>query len=178
MVKCHDRRGKFNPTAAKALGVDRTDFKLLAAGQTITTASGSVVRPDMVLGDPLPGSGIIIADIPSVEYLSPFLNRPELDNESLMANMTLIYWILGPGLASHPDLASFIASHPSIQHHLCSTDTCPNMVTHPGAAAVQVKLRVVDPRRFPLCTYDNKVPYPSPPGTPPSASAARDQPRR
>ncbi|PHH62137.1 hypothetical protein CDD80_1384 [Ophiocordyceps camponoti-rufipedis] len=45
MVKCHDRRGKFNPTAAKALGVDRTDFKLLAAGQSITTSSGSLTSP-------------------------------------------------------------------------------------------------------------------------------------
>ncbi|PFH63131.1 hypothetical protein XA68_17775 [Ophiocordyceps unilateralis] len=162
MVKCHDRRGKFNAPAAVALGVEKRNFKYLAAGQSVTSTDGKTVTPDMVLGDPLPGSGIIVADVPSPDFVEAFMRRPEWKSKELMSHMVIMYWILGPALSSDSRILAFIHTHAHIKHVFCADDTCPNMVTHPGAAELLVKLRRIDPARFPLCEFDNSVSYPAP----------------
>ena len=163
IVKCHDRRGKFNAPAAKELGVKPQDFKLLTSGQNATGKDGRIVTPDMVLGESQPGKGIIVADIPSQDFMLSFMERPEWNTSELMEHVAVMYWLLGPGMAEDARVHSFIQKHPQIKHVFCAEDTCPNMVTHPGAAEIQVKLRRIDPQRFPLAKFDNTVKYPAPP---------------
>ncbi|RDA94848.1 hypothetical protein CP533_4236 [Ophiocordyceps camponoti-saundersi (nom. inval.)] len=167
IVKSHDRRGKFNHPAAVALGVHKTDFKHLAAGKSVPGKDGIVVTPDQVLGTPLPGNGFVVADIPSSDFVDPFMERPEWEDANLMANMLTVYWILGPGLSSDRRILDFVHKQAHIRHVFCAADTCPNMISHGTAAALQAKLRAIDPERFPLSVFDNKVSYPSPaPGSP------------
>ena len=163
IVKCHDRRGKFNASAAKAYGVKPQNFKLLTAGQDVEAEDGRVITPDMVLGDPQPGKGIIIADIASPDFLDSFMERPEWKTPDIMENISVMYWILGRGLSSEHSILRFTEKHSHIKHIFCAQDTCPNMITHPGAAEVQTKLRKIDPERFPLPKFDNSVRYPAPP---------------
>ncbi|ODA76973.1 hypothetical protein RJ55_07490 [Drechmeria coniospora] len=162
IIKCHDRRGKFNAAEASRLGVKVQDFKLLTAGQNAQGKDGLTVTPDMVLGEPQPGRGIVVADIPSPDFIAPFMERPEWDSSELMAYVAVMYWILGPTIAEDARVQSFIAKHADIKHVFCAEDTCPNMVTHPGAAEMQVKLRRVDPKRFPLTKFVNTVQFPAP----------------
>ncbi|KAM4057137.1 beta-lactamase superfamily protein [Hirsutella rhossiliensis] len=163
VLKCHDRRGKFNAPIATELGVKREDFKRLAVGESVPGKDGTTVTPDMVLGERQPGHGIVVADIPSHDFVDAFMERPEWQSAELMAHIAMMYWILGPGLAGDPRVQSFIQKHPQVKHVFCADDTCPNMITHPGPAEVQVKLRRIDPQRFPLLDYDNAVKYPAPP---------------
>ncbi|RCI14879.1 hypothetical protein L249_6577 [Ophiocordyceps polyrhachis-furcata BCC 54312] len=162
IVKCHDRRGKFDAPAAAALGVHKTKFKLLTGGESVPGKDGMTVTPDMVLGSPLPGNGVVIADIPSPDYVDGFIQRPEWEDAELMSNMMAMYWILGPGLSSDRRILDFVRRQAHTRHVFCADDTCPNMISHGTAAALHVKLRAIDRQRFPLSVYDNTVSYPSP----------------
>lgn len=159
IMKCHDRRGKFNAKVAKDLGIKPQDFKLLAAGEPVTTESGTVVTPDMVLGERQPGKGFAVADIGSRDFLDGFFERPEWSNDEIMSNVTSMYWILGDGLVSDPKIQQFIKAHPDIKHVLCASNTCPNMVSNASSAEMLAKLRHIDPERFPIVNFDNTIKY-------------------
>ncbi|EGR48534.1 Hypothetical protein TRIREDRAFT_61701 [Trichoderma reesei QM6a] len=161
IVKSHGRRGKFNAPMAKSLGVEPRDFKLLTAGESVQGKDG-LVTPEMVLGEPQPGRGLIVADIASQDLVEPFMARPEWKSAELMDNIAVMYWILGPNLSGDARIQQFIQEHATIKHIFCADDTCPNMITHPGAAAIQAKLRRIDPERFPLLKFENTVQYPAP----------------
>ena len=163
IVKPHDRRGKINASLAKALGVQGQDFRPLAEGRAVTLANGTVVKPEMVMGDKIPGKGFIVADIESRDFLDNFMARPEWDDRPLMRNIHVIYWVLGPGMAQQPRIQDFVKARPSIKHIFCSRDTCPDMIIHPRGADFQIKLRAVDPDRFSVPYHDNTINYPAPP---------------
>lgn len=162
IMKCHDRRGKFNAQAAKELGVKPPSFKLLVAGETVTTAAGTVVTPDMVLGERQPGKGIAVADIGSSDFLEAFFERPEWTNVEIMSHVTTMYWILGEGLASDAKIQQYIKTHPDMKHIICSPNTCPNMISNPSSAEMLAKLRHIDPERFPYVNFDNTIDYDTP----------------
>lgn len=155
IVKCHGRRGKFNPTAAKALGVKPQDFKVLASGQNAQGKDGITVTPDMVLGEPQPGKGFIVADIATRDVLDPFMDRPEWSNPELMADIVAMYWIVGPGLANDAQIQKFVKEHPQMKHIFFAEDISPNVISLVGPAELQTKLRCIDPDRYPLLKYDN-----------------------
>lgn len=157
IVKCHDRRGKFNAPAAKALGVEPFNFKLLTQGQSVQGKDGNTVTPDMVLGEPQPGKGFIVADLTGRDFLQSFLDRPEWTNAEMMSNVAAMYWILGPNMASDPQIQTFVKEHPQIKHVFCANETCPNMISLAGPAELQTKLRRIDPERFTLLKFDNAV---------------------
>ncbi|GAO13108.1 uncharacterized protein UV8b_03496 [Ustilaginoidea virens] len=167
IVKCRDRRGKFNVAVAKECGVEPVDFKLLIEGQPVEGKNGRIVTPEMVLGDPILGKGIIVADIASLDFLDSFMERPEWRTPEMMANISVMYWILGLDLdsdvASRERILRFTEEHAQMKHVFCSRETCPNMITHTGAAEIQAKLRRIDPQRFPLPKFDNRVQYSGPP---------------
>ncbi|EJP61256.1 metallo-beta-lactamase superfamily protein [Beauveria bassiana ARSEF 2860] len=166
IMKCHDRRGKFNAQAAKDLGVKPQSFKLLTAGETVTTDSGTVVTPDMVLGERQPGRGIAVADISSRDFLDAFFERPEWTNAEIMAEVKTMYWVLGDGIVADPKIQQYIKAHPDIKHVLCSPNTCPNMISNSSSAETLAKLRRVDPDRFPFVAFDNTVDYAVPDNVP------------
>ena len=162
IIKCHDRRGKFDPVTAQSFGVKPINFKHLVAGKTVMGENGVEVTPDMVLGEQKSGHGIIVADIESQDFLDAFMDRPEWANNTLMGNIVMMYWILGPGLAQDPKIQQFVKKHSKIKHVLCAPEACPNMLSNPSAAQMQMKLRRLDADRFPLLQYDNTVQYPAP----------------
>ncbi|KAF4981353.1 hypothetical protein FZEAL_2838 [Fusarium zealandicum] len=164
IVKCHDRRGKFNPVKAKELGVVVGDFRKLTLGETVNGKDGVAVTPGMVLGDPQLGNGFVVADIESRDFVDSFLERPEWTNSELMSNVATFYWILGSGLANDVRILRFIQEFPKQKHVFCASDTCPNMITLAGPGELQTKLRRIDPERFTLLKYDNTVKVPLPPG--------------
>ncbi|KAH8738125.1 hypothetical protein BGZ61DRAFT_439634 [Ilyonectria robusta] len=163
IVKCHERRGKFNPSAAKKLGVKVQDFKLLTAGCAVEGTDGTVT-PEMVLGDPQPGKGFIVADIESRDFLDSFIERPEWSNSDLMSDIVSMYWILGSGMANDVRIKKFVQDHPKIKHIFCASDTCPNMIALAGPGELQTKLRRIDPERFTLLKYENAVKGEAPKG--------------
>ena len=162
IFKTLGRRGKFDRKTAEKLKVNVRDYKVLAAGQSVQNQDGETVTPDMVLGDARPGTGAIFADIESRDFLDPFFDRPEWQNEELMAQISVMFWILGPGLVNEPKVQDFILKHKNMKHVLCAPETSPNMLTNSGAATLQMRLRRIDPERFDVFQHTNTVSYPAP----------------
>lgn len=76
------RPGRFHPETARALGVpEGPAFARLQAGEPVTTADGTTVRPDQVLGPPRPGI--------SMAYVTD--TRPCSGGRALAADADLLY---------------------------------------------------------------------------------------
>lgn len=157
IVKTHDRRGKFDVKAAQALDVPRELYKNLTQGIEVQNNKGETIKPEQVLDEPTPGRGFIVADISGTDFVESFVERSEWSNETLMANVVAIYWLLAPGLSTHPKIKKMMEDHSSIRHVICSEDACPNMVSNPSPAELQMKLRRIDPERYPVPKFQNKV---------------------
>ncbi|KAI1500400.1 beta-lactamase-like protein [Biscogniauxia marginata] len=169
IVKGHQRRGKFNPQAAESLGVPRVEYKLLTRGENVTGKDGIVVTPDMVLGKPVEGTGFAIVDLPDTSYVETLVSRPEWSNGQIINGIKVIFWILGRDVVSDTRLQAFMQKMSSVGHIVSSPDSCPNMITLESAAAQAYKLRCIDPDRFPLPIYSNKLSLSNIP-TPPTSS--------
>ncbi|EFQ26981.1 metallo-beta-lactamase superfamily protein [Colletotrichum graminicola M1.001] len=157
VVKNRGRRGKFNPDVAKELGVEPHNFKHLAAGRTVVGKTGKEVIPDMVLGKPAKPVGFAVIDIANTSFIESFLGRSEWQNESLMANVPIFYWILGQSVIDDPRIQTFIKKRPLVKHVIMAPDASPNMVSMESYALLHAKLRRIDPDRFPPLNYDNTV---------------------
>lgn len=177
IVKCQDRRGKFNPVKAKELGVVPSSFGKLTAGHSVTGKDGMTVTPDMVLGETQRGKGFAVVDIESRDFLDSFFERPEWSNAELMSHIVTVYWILGTGMANDARIQQFVSDHPDQKHIFCASDTCPNVISLSGPSELQTKLRRIDPDRFSLLQYDNAVKgnIPSGPSVEPAQAGSKDQ---
>lgn len=155
IVKNHDRRGKFDPKKAAQFDIQKKDYSSLTRGESVTAKDGSTVTPEMVLGDTVLGKGFAVVDIPDVSYIEPLVNRPEWSIAEIMANVCVMFWLLGPDVAADPRLQSFMKDHPKIRHTVCSGDTAPNMIALESVATQAYKLHSIDPERFPLPYHSN-----------------------
>ncbi|KAF4838610.1 Ribonuclease Z 1 [Colletotrichum tropicale] len=157
IVKNRGRRGKFNPQLAKQYGIKPFEFKHLAAGKTVKGADGVDVTPDMVLGERIKPCGFALVDIPNLSAVESFLARPEWKNSSLMEDVPIFYWLLGPTVIDDTRIQSFMRERPDVNHIVLAPQTSPNMVTIESCAILLAKLRRIDPDRFPLLNFDNSV---------------------
>ena len=157
IVKTADRRGKFDVKAAQALGVRKADYSALTQMREVTNESGEIVKPEQVLGEPIPGKGFAVADISGPDFIESFVARPEWFNKQMMANVVAIYWLLAPGLATHPKIKKMMDDLPDTRHIICSSDACPNQISLAKPAELQMMLRRIDPARYPIPQYQNQV---------------------
>ncbi|KAI2612991.1 uncharacterized protein GGS25DRAFT_145126 [Hypoxylon fragiforme] len=157
IVKTYDRRGKFNPKVAEQHNVAKFDYKLLASGRDVVGKDGVVVTSAMVLGETVPGNGFAIVDLPDASYIDGLVNRPEWRSEEIMKGIHVIFWTLGLGLKEDPRLLQFMEARPEIRHIVTSPDSCPNRISFDSVSAQALKLRCIDPDRFPLPNYNNQV---------------------
>ncbi|KAK7940820.1 uncharacterized protein PG986_013207 [Apiospora aurea] len=155
IVKNHDRRGKFDPKKAAQFDIQKKDYSSLTRGESVTAKDGTVVTPEMVLGDTVLGKGFAVVDIPDVFYIEPLLNRPEWSNAEIMDNVCVMFWLLGPDVATDARLQSFMKDQAKVRHIVCSGDTAPNMIALESVATQAYKLHSIDPERFPLPYFSN-----------------------
>jgi ribonuclease Z len=155
IVKCHDRRGRFNPDEAIRLGVQKPDFKKLAAGETVLGKDSVPVTPDMVLAAPVKGHGFAIVDIPSEDLLQELVTRPEFSNPTIMENIDVMYWILADSVSlDNPTVQQFMRAHSSVKHTVLDGRVCPNIPALEDPMAQMIKMNRIDERRFPLPSFD------------------------
>ncbi|KAK9795634.1 hypothetical protein SCARD494_04605 [Seiridium cardinale] len=158
VVKGYDRRGKFDVKEAQKYAIEKSCYKKLTAGETVTAQDGVVVTPEMVLGKTVLGQGFAVLEIPDTSYIEALVNRPEWANDEMMRGIDSAFWILGPGLANDSRLQAFMQKTSSMRHIICSGDVAPNMLALESAATQTYKLHQIDPDRFPLPHYSNVEP--------------------
>lgn len=150
------RRGKFKVQEALRLGVAKPDFSKLTAGMTVKGANGVDVTPEMCVEDTIEGRGFAVIDLPDLSYVEPFLAQQEWTTESLVKNVDVMYWMLGPNVAEDQRIQDYMSSRQQIRHNVFSPDASPNYIAMDGAAGNMIKSHEIDPERFPLPVYSNK----------------------
>jgi ribonuclease Z len=165
IIKGHPQRGKFNTKAAIDLGVKPgPNFQRLTLGESVTTDTGSIVTPEMVLGPTKEANGFAIVELPTTAYVGPLLRREEWSWKEVMAGVAAIVWILGPGVVEDKKLQKFMADRNEIKHIVSSQDCCPNYLALESPASAAIRLNLLDAERFPVPNYNNDVSGPQPAG--------------
>ncbi|KAG4426223.1 hypothetical protein IFR04_000689 [Cadophora malorum] len=160
-IKNHPQRGKFNPKVAKELGVTPgSDFSKLTGGQSVTTAAGNVVTPDMVMAKGSEGGGFAVIELPDTSFVGPLISRPEWTSSHVMPGIGAVIWILGPGVVQDSILQAFMRGHSELKHIVSCKDTCANYLALESPAAAAIRLHLVDAERFPIPKFCNDPPLP------------------
>ncbi|KAG8165546.1 hypothetical protein KVR01_004098 [Diaporthe batatas] len=150
------RRGKFKLQEALRLGVAKPDFSKLTAGETVKGAGGVDVTPEMCIEPTIEGRGFAVIDLPDLSYVEPFLARPEWTTESLVKNVDIMYWMLGPNVAQDQRIRDYMKAHQAVRHNVFAPGISPNYISMEGAAGNSIKSHQIDPDRFPLPVYSNE----------------------
>ncbi|EAQ91458.1 hypothetical protein CHGG_03393 [Chaetomium globosum CBS 148.51] len=157
IVKCHPRRGKFDVNAATSLGVQKTDFKKLTKGESVPGKDGSVVTPNMVMGDQIEGRGFAVIDLTSQDLIDDLLNRHEWSNPEIMQGIDTVYWILSDGITlESPGVSQFIKTLSSAKHIVLGSAVCPNVPALESPTSQLIKMNSIDRDRFPLPVFDSQ----------------------
>lgn len=164
IIRCQQRRGKFLVEKAKALNLPvgplRND---LARGLDVQLKDGTIITPEMVLDKARDGKGVVVADLPSQDYIHGLVGRPEWKAVEVMTGVEAVIWILGSGVSQNEELQNFIHDHKHLKHIISSPDHCPNYLAFSSSAAVSSRLNQLDPLRYPIPLHDNvTLPYHGP----------------
>lgn len=156
IVRLYPQRGKFQPEKARSLNVHYLIYQALQQGFTVKSRDGATVTPDMVLAPSRPGGGFAMVDLPSAEYITELLSRPEWKMPRIMDGLQAIIWNLGPNVASNSSLRTFFHQHRTIKHIVTAPDISPNNITFDNSTALTVRLNQIDSKRYPIPHYDNR----------------------
>ncbi|RKU45207.1 hypothetical protein DL546_008136 [Coniochaeta pulveracea] len=159
VVKTKTTRGKFFPNKAISLGVQKTDFKRLTAGESVTGHGGLLVTPEMVMDAPPEPNGFAVVELPDGSYIEPFLARPEWKNEDIMRGLRAFYWnIRDPKILENERITSFMDSHSKPKHIVMSRTAGANPIVLEGSAMETTKLHMIDSEIFPLLPFSDPAP--------------------
>ncbi|KAK7751757.1 hypothetical protein SLS62_006242 [Diatrype stigma] len=156
IVKGHDQRGRFNRQEAEKYDIPKFEYKRLAGGESVVCKDGTVVTPEMVLGETVLGRGFAVVDLPDISFVEPLVTRTEWSNEEIMRGIHVIFWLLGPDVSSDERLQEFMTKMSSIRHVVTSPDLCPNMIALESVTTQTYKLHHIDSERFPLPIFSNE----------------------
>ena len=157
VIRSQQQRGKFLPQKAKELKVPSGPlWAQLAQGFNVTSEDGHTVRPEMVLEPPRHGGGVVIADLPSQDYVHGLINRPEWRAEEIMAGVEAVIWILGSGVSKNEEFQNFISEHKHLKHVISSSDHCPNYIAFGASASSTIRFNQIDPIRHRVPLFDNE----------------------
>ena len=158
VIRSQQQRGKFLPQKAKELKVRSGPlWAQLAQGFNVTSEDGHTVRPEMVLELPRHGGGVVIADLPSQDYVHGLINRSEWRAEEIMAGVEAVIWILGSGVSKNEELQNFINEHKHLKHVISSSDHCPNYIAFGASASSTIRFNQIDPIRHRVPLFDNET---------------------
>lgn len=158
VIRSQQQRGKFLPQKAKELKVPSGPlWAQLAQGFNVTSEDGHTIKPEMVLEPPRHGGGVVVADLPSQEYVHGLINRPEWRAEEIMAGVEAVIWILGSGVSKNEELQDFINENKHLKHVISSSDHCPNYIAFGASASSTIRFNQIDPIRHRVPLYDNET---------------------
>lgn len=158
IVRNHDVRGKFDVNKARNCNVSPGPaFSELAKGRSVISNDGKTITPEMVLGAPRLGQGVAIMEVPSADYLDDVINRREWKSPSIISQLKVFVWILGPGVGEDPKFREFVASMSQAKHLVSSTDYCPNYLALESAAESTIRLNRLNGDSYSIPVHDNET---------------------
>ncbi|CAG8896044.1 unnamed protein product [Penicillium egyptiacum] len=158
IVRNYDVRGKFDVKKAKACNVPSgPQYAKLARGESVTLDDGTIVTSDMVLGAPRLGQGVAIMEVPSPDYLDDVVSRREWKSPTVMSELKVFFWILGPGVGEDPKFRGFVASMSHYKHLVSGTDYCPNYLALESSAESAIRLNRLNGDNYSIPVHDNGI---------------------
>jgi ribonuclease Z len=149
IISTHPVRGKFLPQKAKELKVrPGPNFSKLVGGEAITLEDGTVITPDQVMGEPKPGKGFAVFDIPTEEYIESFFEEIKGMDEEVTKHVEVFFWMLGPGVCANDNLRSFMEAQKHVKHIIASPDHNPNRCSMTDVASTTSLLQKINPFAF------------------------------
>lgn len=161
VIRCQWQRGKFLPEKAKALNVPSGPlWAKLARGLDVQAEDGTIVKSEMVLAEGKNGGGVVVADLPSQDYIRGLIDRPEWRTTQVMTGVEVVIWLLGPGVSQNKDLQSFINEQKQLKHIISSPDHCPNYLAFGASASSTIRLNQIYPLHYQVPFHDNASLHP------------------
>ncbi|CAG8642002.1 17230_t:CDS:10, partial [Cetraspora pellucida] len=154
-------KGKFDPQAAKALGLKPgRQYADLVNGKSVTAPDGTIVHPNQVLGPSRAGLIFIVIDVPSTSYIPSICASPEFatyqtDNKDLQPR--IIIHMLGDGVLENEKYQIWMKKFgPNTEHVIVNEQYCPQRIIFDSIAESQLKLSKIDENRFRVPYYSNQ----------------------
>ncbi|QIW96196.1 hypothetical protein AMS68_001714 [Peltaster fructicola] len=152
----HTIRGKFDVAKAKALKVPSGPlFSKLSNGESVQNTDGETIKPEQVLGPSKPGCCYGVIDLPDATYIADLVSRPEWKN-GVAADIALIIWSCGRGVATDKRLKAFVAGLPKTMHIIASPEHCANYLTFDSSAATTIRFQQIDNDRYHVPVHNVK----------------------
>lgn len=132
IVQILPSRGKFLVQAARNLGVKPgAGFGKLANGVSITTDSGNVVTPDMVMEAPKIPPRVLVIDIPTPYHVDAAINndwKKDITKDTKV-DVRVVYHFLGENVEIDKKYQHFIQSFgDDVLHYILHPKYCPNSI--------------------------------------------------
>ncbi|KAJ1920472.1 hypothetical protein H4219_001309 [Mycoemilia scoparia] len=147
--------GKFDPEAAKALGISPGPlYGRLHAGKTVTLGDGRVIQPTDVVGPSKAASIFLIIDCPSSDYITSLVESQQWaqfyeSTQNPDNQPKLIIHTLGEGVLEDPRYIDWIRRFgPNTRHVINSQEYCGDANPYQRHAALQASLSLIDPSMF------------------------------
>ncbi|KAF2221627.1 hypothetical protein BDZ85DRAFT_201711 [Elsinoe ampelina] len=149
IVRTYPQRGKFDPKKALELGLkDKSKWSTLTMGESLQNDKGDTITPDMVLEPPKDATGFFVADLPSRDYVQPFLDQVSSLPSDIIDGVGAYCWILGKDVFEDATLQEFISSKSGLQHMVAAPGISQDRFSFDSAASATIKLSAIDPVRY------------------------------
>ncbi|EJD54854.1 hypothetical protein AURDEDRAFT_51696 [Auricularia subglabra TFB-10046 SS5] len=149
-------RGKFDAARANELGVMGRDRSRLTRGESVVTANGTVVTPDMCIAPSLPPATFMVVDCPSPAYIDGLISAPQFAKHRARGELPVhnIYYRLGEGVLQDERFRTWMNTFgPDVHHIISGSGHTPDPVTFTSSASILLQLNYLDPEIFPLPQY-------------------------
>ncbi|CAB4388266.1 unnamed protein product [Rhizophagus irregularis] len=161
ICKGPDYKGKFDPLAAKALGLEPgPQYADLVRGNSVTAPDGTVIHPHQVMGPSRPGMTFIILDVPSTSYISSVCESPEFVTYQTSNKDTqprVIIHMVGNGVLEDKRYQEWMNKFgPETEHIIANEKYCPRRIIFYSSALSQLKLSKIDEKHFHIPYYSNE----------------------
>ncbi|UZO24309.1 uncharacterized protein OCT59_016614 [Rhizophagus irregularis] len=161
ICKGPDYKGKFDPLAAKALGLEPgPQYADLVRGNSVTAPDGTVIHPHQVMGPSRPGMTFIILDVPSTSYISSVCESPEFVTYQTSNKDTqprVIIHMVGNGVLEDKRYQEWMNKFgPETEHIIANEKYCPQRIIFYSSALSQLKLSKIDENHFRIPYYSNE----------------------
>ncbi|GES97863.1 beta-lactamase-like protein [Rhizophagus clarus] len=161
ICKGPDYKGKFDPVAAKVLGLEPgPQYAELVRGNSVTAPNGTVVHPYQVIGPSRPGLVFIILDVPSTSYIPSVCESPEFvtyQTNNKGTQPRAIIHMVGNGVLEDKRYQEWMKKFGSETEHIIANEKyCPQRIIFYNSALNQLKLSKIDEKHFRIPFYSNE----------------------
>lgn len=155
-IKFDQIRGRFDAAKAKELNIPNGKIRAeIARGKEVTLESGTIVKPEQVMGPTRSYLDVLVVDIPSNDYIPKLI---EAFKNSDLNKIGFVYYFLDESVLINQELCDFmnLFNREHINHYVSHSKICTNDLTYIGAALSTIKLKLINKEVYNL-PIENRV---------------------